>query len=177
MWRKIYLPLALITLSCLAALLQLSFIFPLATSLTYFNLVLLLLLLVLFFFDLSWAVIIALSTGLILDFFSFYFFGLHILSLLFTLAIAERLLSSWLTNRSLYSLLLLIAGSILIYNLFRSSLVYLSALDQELALAFGLDFWQGLAWQIWWGVIAGLLFFIVAGALMRRLKPVFLDNK
>lgn len=177
MLKKILVAILFIFIASLASLVQLSFVFPLASSISHFNLVLLLVISVLFFLNLRWAVISAVSAGIFIDLLSFNFFALHSIALLLTLFLADRLLSSWLTNRSLYSLISLVAITNLIYSLLRSSLLYLTAFNQEDFFILQADFWLGLAYQILWGGVVAFILFIVLAVLMRRFRPVFLDNK
>lgn len=177
MLKKILLPTLFILTAFLAVLVQLSLIFPLESSISHFNLVLLLLTAILFFLNLRWAVVSAVSAGVFIDLLSFNFFSLHSIVLIVTLVFANRLLSSWLTNRSLYSLVSLVAATNLIYSLIRSSLLYLTDFNQENLFILKVSFWSGLAYQILWSVLAALILFIAVGALMRRFRPVFLDNE
>lgn len=161
----------------LAALWQWSFIYALPPVASQFNLLLIASVFTLFFFDFRWAALFALAGGFWLDLVGFHFFGLQALCLAVTVLLADRLLAGWLTNRSLYSLVLLILLSSLAYSLLTGSLSYFYSSEPGTFLLARADFWKSAAYQAAWCVAAALVMFNLAGAATSRLKPFFLANK
>ncbi len=161
----------------LAALWQWSFIYALPPIASQFNLLLIAAIFTLFFFDFRWAALFALAGGLWLDLAGFNFFGLQAFCLAATVWLADRLLAGWLTNRSLYSLALLLLLSSLAYSLLSGSLSYFYASEPGTFLLVRAEFWLSTAYQAAWCLAAALVMFNLAGAATSRLKPFFLANK
>ncbi len=161
----------------LAATWQWSFIYSLPPLASQFNLILIAAIFALFFFDFRWAILFAVSGGLWLDLVSFNFFGLYTISLVITVFLAERLLSGWLTNRSLYSFSLLILVASVFYSLLSGGASYFFASEPGIFFFGRSSFWWSLIYQAAWSVAAALVMFNFAGAATSRLKPFFLANK
>ncbi|MFA5155621.1 MAG: hypothetical protein WC453_04275 [Patescibacteria group bacterium] len=159
-----------------AAIVQFSFIFALPPFFAAANLLLIILIFTLFFYDFRSALGVAFIGGLVLDLFSFYFFGFYLVALLLTAWSAEGILRGWLTNRSLYSFGLLIFLATLFYNLLVGLLAYLFTDTTAFFLASG-GFWRALAYQLVWAELAALLLFNLAAAATRRLTPFFLEKQ
>jgi hypothetical protein len=159
------------------ALVQLSFVFALPPFFNQINLILIVVIFTLFFFDFRTAVLAALIAGFWLDIFSFSFFGLYLIALFFAAGMAYWILTGWLTNRSLYSFLLLMLITTIGYNLAVGFLLYFSVYDQGGFFLNSSRFWLELAYQIFWSVLTALLIFSLAGLATRRLKPFFLEKK
>ncbi len=177
MLKRIGQPTFFILLASAAAIWQWSFIYALPPFASQFSLVLIVLVFTLFFFDFRWAVVVALTSGLWLDLVGFDFFGLYIISLFLTAVLTDRLLKGWLTNRSLYSFVLLILIASLAYDVLAAGLFYFSSADPGSFFLWRGAFWAGLAYRAAWSVTAALVMFSLAGAATRRLKPFFLANK
>lgn len=163
----------------LVAIVQLSFISSLPPVYFAINLPLTALLFSFLFFDRNNAVIVAIIMGFWLDILNFNFFGLHILVLVAIVFILDFTLRNWLTNRSLYSFLVLSVLSAVIYNLFIYSLIGLWSSESSgfNFFLFQLYFWQQLMWQMLWSGGFMLLFFSLANSLSKHLKPFFLEKK
>jgi cell shape-determining protein MreD len=159
------------------SLFQFSFINTLVNPLRQLNLVLFFLIFVLFFIDLKISLVAALIFGIWLDILSFYFFGFYLLLFFITLIIAQGILKKWLTNRSLYTLLVLMMVLSIIYNLLASMLIYLVGVDSGNFFLFNSNFWLNLIYQIIWGFLSALIFFNIANLVSKRIKPFFLEKK
>jgi cell shape-determining protein MreD len=170
-WRIIFF---VLLLSGLAGI-QLSLIFTLPDFFRQINLILIALIFTLFFFGFRAAVWAAIIGGFWLDLFSFSFFGLYLITLFLTALLTEKIANTWLTNRSLYSFLLLILAATVGYNMIFGILSYFSS-NQAVFFLTQSNFWQALAYQGVWSLAAGLLMFNLAGAATRWLKPVFLKK-
>lgn len=158
------------------AVLQFALVFASPLPFKALNLPLLVLIFSLFFYDLRLAVVGALIIGLWMDFISFNFFGFYILTLLLTVGLAFLILQRWLTNRSLYSFLLLLGLAAFAYQFAGGALYYFFALERSQFFLFSSDFWLMVAWQSAWSAGAGLLMFNLASAATKRLKPFFLEK-
>ena len=163
-------------LASAVAIFQSAFIFPLPSWGAQFNLVLVIMIFSLFFFGFTWTLVFALSAGFWFDLIGFNFFGLHILVLFLTLVFADRLLAAWLTNRSLYSFILLILLATGVYNLLFIALSYPLAVFFEERFYTMASFWSGLAYQSAWSLVVALLLFNLVGLVTRRLQPFFLEK-
>ena len=177
MIRKIAQIIFLVFLIFSAAIIQYSFIFALPTFFASFNLMLIILVFTLFFYDFRSALGVALIGGFWLDLFSFNFFGFYLLTLFLSALLADVILRSWLTNRSLYSFGLLILLTTLAYNFLAGLLSYSMAASSSSFFLAHQSFWLALVYQIAWSELAALLMFSLAGAATRRLKPFFLEKK
>lgn len=129
------------------------------------------------FFGQRTALVALLISGFWLDLFSFDFFGLYLTALFLLIILAQRILTGWLTNCSLYSFLLLILISTVVYNLISGFLLYFSAYQTESFFLIRSDFWLIVAYQSIWSLVAALLAFSLTAAVTRHLKPFFLEKK
>jgi rod shape-determining protein MreD len=161
------------------AILQVTFISSLPPIYFSLNLVLISLLFSLISFKKETTFTLAVLMGFWLDILNFNFFGLHIFVLLLTIFIIDFLLHNWLTNRSLYSFLVLSVISVLIYNILLYSILAIWQSGQSGFNFFLLEsrFWNQLIWQIIWSSGFMILFFSLANSLSRHLKPFFLEKK
>lgn len=177
MLQKIWQPIFFIIIATIAVIWQWSFINALPAFFGHFNFILIVLIFILFFFDFRSAVFVAITSGFWLDVLGFNFFGLYLITVLTTVMVAEWLLAGWLTNRSLYSFVVLFLLSTLVYNLLASSLLNFS--DPELSglFLFRQSFWLSLGYQAAWNVIASLFLFNLVSNATHRLKPFFLSGK
>lgn len=161
------------------AIIQATFISSLPPIYFAINLVIISLLFSLIFFKLETTLILAILMGFWLDILSFNLFGLNILVFLVTIFIIDFMLSNWLTNRSLYSFLVLSVISVFIYNilLYLILAVWQSGQSDFSFFLFQSRFWTQLIWQMIWSASFMLLFFNLANSLSKRLKPFFLEKK
>ncbi len=159
------------------ALLQFSFISALPDPYRQFNLILILLTFILFFLDFRVALISALVAGLWLDVLSFHFFGFYLIIFFSTLFLAQWILKNWLTNRSFYTLLALMVGLTVFYNLLAAIILSLISSSHSTFFLLESHFWLTLAYQSIWSFLSALILFNLAGLLSRRIKPFFLEKK
>lgn len=115
----------------------------------------------------------ALLGGLVLELFSFRTFGMYLGMTWLVLVLIAFLFEKVMTNRSLYSVALISASVIVVYD--------------GLFLLF--DYWSGVillpagtlfysfAWSLLVNVIASIIAFNIFHVISRRLRPVFLNTK
>lgn len=177
MWKKIVPIIVFILFGLAAALIQFSFIFTLPSFFSSLNLVVIILIFTLFFWDFRSAIWAAAIIGFWLDLFSFNFFGLYLWTLFLTAVLSHWILNAWLTNRSLYSFLLLILIATAAYNLLVGGFFYFSAYDARTFFLGSANFWLDVGYQAAWSILAALLMFNLAGLATKRLQPFFLEKK
>lgn len=141
------------------------------------NLIVLVLIFLLFFYNLKTAFLACLIFGFILDIFSFHFFGLNILSLFLALALSAKVSISWLTNRSLYSFLLINILAIFVYKALGGLFFYLSDFSFSAFIFFRGDFWLGVLYQMIWAILISVISFNLMLSFNNKLKPDFLGGK
>lgn len=165
----------IILIICLS-IVQLAFISSLPYPLNNFNLLLVVLIFILSLADLKLALFWLAGTGFFLEVFSFEPFGVYLLSLVLTIFLVNFLLTGFFTNRSLYSLLALIASATLAYDLFFILIIYLISLagGEVFDFNFGAAFQAAVLSQLILNSLAVLLIFYLVNFISRRLKPVFL---
>lgn len=121
----------------------------------------------------------ALGTGLLLEMFSAYPYGLIIISLFLTVVLIDWLLNHFLTNRSYYSLLLLgLIGLIFYYLLlfgfgYLLNLLKISIIDEE----FSRHYFNNLFWQAIINSVGLTLAWRVTGFFGRKFKIISLIEK
>lgn len=164
-------------ISAVSVLLQFSLISAWPFAFNQINLILIILVFSLFFFGHMSALLLALFFGFWFDLLSFNVFGIYLLSLFITVFVSHRVLKNWLTNRSLYSFLVItiIANAIYVFSLYL--LIYLSRISRGAFFLGEKSFWSSFTWQIIWSVVAALLLFNLIAAVTKKLKPFFLENK
>lgn len=159
------------------AIVQSSFILSLPSVFSQINLAVIVLVFALFFFDFRSALYAAAIIGFWLDLYSFNFFGSYLLLFFLTVVLSNWILKAWLTNRSLYSFLLLILVATAAYDLAAGFLFYFSGASLGGFFLGRGAFWSGLFYGALWSESAGLLLYSLAGALTRRFQPFFLEKK
>ena len=162
----------------LIAIVQATFISSLPAAYFAINLPLTALLFSLLFFDKNMSLVLAILMGFWLDILGFNFFGLHILVFLAVVFIIDFMLNNWLTNRSLYSFLVLSILGALIHDILLYSMVALwqSGQDGFSFFLFQAFFWKQMFWQMFWNAIFMIFFFSLANSLSKHLKPFFLEK-
>lgn len=144
--------------------------------LSAFNLIPVILVSILLFYDSKLAIITALIFGLYLDLFSFTFFGLESISLLISLFLVERISFAWLTNRSLYSFVLINIIFVFLYSFLSFLLSYFSSASYAQFFIFQGYFWMTILARIFWSAILALILFIPVVSWTKGLRPVFLEK-
>lgn len=143
----------------------------------YLNLGVLLVTFGLFFFNLQTAIFLAISFGLWLDMLSFNFFGFYLLPLMSLTALDYWLSKNWLTNRSLYSLIVLLFINTMLYNLLVATFTYIMDIRASTFFLITRHFWLALLYQALGGLIAAILLFNLMVFLTKKIKPFFLEKK
>lgn len=162
----------------LVAIVQASSVASFRGMVSALNLPLLALLFSLLFYRPEVFLVLATILGFWLDVFSFEFFGLHLIVLPLTIYLLYLVLNNVVTNRSLYSFLVLAVLGPIIYTLLVYTLV--AVVPGGSMPGFFLSngfFWKYLLWQIIWSAGLMLLFFNLANNLSKNLKPFFLEKK
>jgi hypothetical protein len=120
-----------------------------------------------------------LGTGLILDFYSFHFVGVNLVSLMVAVLASNFLLNHFFTNRSLYSFFAITTAAYFLRILvFYSAIFLLAALGQtDVGININSYFFLGkfygllISWIIVW------LLFNCLAFISRRFKPFFLTAR
>lgn len=127
--------------------------------------------------DRAW--FLALAIGWFLDVFGFHPFGLSLLSLFLSAVLVYLVLENLLTNRSLYSFLLLTAIGVLaeaiFYNLLLLVVDWSGATGQFFLISN--SFWTALFWNLLSSLLLIGLFFNLLALASHRLKPFFLKRR
>lgn len=160
----------------LAAIVQISVIYVWPGFLGEINLVLIALVILLFFNGLKPALLAAVVSGFWLDLFSFNIFGANMFSLIVTVMIADRIATTWLTNRSFYSYVIINVLMVLSANLLIGLFFYFSNFDSSGFFLFRPSFFSSILYQSLWALIVAFLSFNFSSLLSRKLEPVFLGG-
>lgn len=161
------------------AIFQTSFIWTLPGFYSAINLPLILILFSFIIFPRNTILLLTFILGFWLDILNFNFFGLHIIVLSLTVLIFDLLIKNWLTNKSLYSFLMLSLIGTIFYNIILN-LVALMIQGSELGsniFIISYYFWEQLLGQVIWSLIFMILLFNLANSLSKNLKPFFLEKK
>lgn len=140
------------------------------------NLVLIVIVSLLFFYNIKTSLFAVVILGFCLDLFSFSFFGLESLSLLLSLFILHRVSTSWLTNKSIYSFLLMNVIFCFSYLLLSSSLFYFFNYDSSAFFLFRAIFWKSFFFKSSWSLIIAFISFTPLASVSNNLRPMFLDK-
>ncbi len=138
------------------------------------NLVIVILIFILGLKGIKEALAWALWLGVLLDIFSFYFFGLYIISLSLTVVFSHFLLERFFTNRSLYSFLALDLFTSLFFRLFILCFIYLISLFGVLNFVLSDNWWLRQGQGIVIDLILTAIIFYSLSLISRSFKPVFL---
>lgn len=140
------------------------------------NLVLIVIISLLFFYDIKISLVATLILGFCLDIFSFNFFGLESISLLLSLFLVYRLSITWLTNKSIYSFLIMNIIFSFSYIFFSSFFIYFFYYESSSFFLFRKIFWQSLFFKSSWSLIIALLSFFPLAKVSKNLRPMFLEK-
>lgn len=168
---------AFIFLASLIVIFQASLISAWPLFFGQINLVLIVLIFILFFFGSESALWLVVIFGFWLGLIYFQFFGFFLVILLITVVLSQLLLKNWLTNRSLYSFLVLILAATVTYNFLAALLSYFFVVAPGYFFLASSGFWLALSYQSGWSLVAALLLYHLAAALTRKLQPFFLEGK
>jgi rod shape-determining protein MreD len=177
MFKKVGQIILFVLFISLMAIIQFSGIYNLPAMFRNLNLFLIVLVFILFFYDFRAAIWTALISGLWFDIFSFNFFGFYLISFFLTIVFAEWILKSLLSNRSLYSFLILMLVTIITNNLVIVIFSYFLGNSFNLSFFINNNFFQIMLEQILWGEFFALILFGLANSATRRWQPSFLEKK
>ncbi len=88
--------------------------------------------------------------GFLLDIFSFYPFGVYLVSFLVVLSLANFFWDKFFTNKSVYSFLALSSFLLFFYNIVLYSIIYYFDSFYLDFFYFGKIFWINLFWEFFW---------------------------
>lgn len=156
-----------------------AFISGLPLYLSNLNLLLVALIFVLGLGDLEIAVLYSLCLGILVDIFSFSFFGVHTASLILTILSANFFLVKFFTDRSLYTFLALVGLATVIYEFFINGLDFIISVlsNHERMAIWNSAFLKAEFYQIAYNLAASFLVFCLVHYISNSLKPVFLLKK
>jgi len=177
MWRKYQNIVIAFIAASLAVLVQFSLISAWPSFFNSINLILIILIFSRFFLGRYDAVFVGLFAGFWLDFLSFHLFGVYLVALFLSVLAADTVLRNWLTNRSLYSLLVLTVIVNLVYNFSFYLLLNVTRTEGRVFSLGQKSFWVSFGTELVWSLLAVLLLFNLAAALTKKMKPFFLENK
>lgn len=158
-----------IILIILAVLLQISLINRLPLGFGYVNLLLVLLVYLLILLGPKPALYWFIGSGWLLDILSFNYWGLHLAASLLIYFLAVFLLTNVFTNRSLYSLIILVVAATLTYDLITAPLVL-----ENWRSFLNVVTWQMELKKVVANSIATIFLFYIFNLLTTRVQPVFL---
>jgi hypothetical protein len=90
--------------------------------------------------------------------------------------LVAQILNNWLTNRSLYSFLLLLGLASFIYNFLVGIFSYMFLYDHGQFFLWRASFWSFCGYQLLWSLAAAVLLFSLSSAVTKRFKPFFLSK-
>ncbi len=155
---------------------QIAFVSALPSWFSNINLILVFLILLLGFSSFKQTLLWAWPLGILLDMYSFSFFGLNIINLTIILLLANFLLKNFLTNRSLYVFLTIAFLVSFVYE----SLIYLEIYminfltGEKVFINFSTYFWFDEFSKIALNMFFVLVFFYLFGFFSKKFKPMFL---
>lgn len=112
----------------------------------------------------------ALVGGLVLELFSFYFFGTYLVMLFIVLLIIQLMFEKVITNRSIYSIIIISATVTFVWDIIFLLINYQS----QIVLSNWSSNIKTLIFSLLVNIIAASLTFYIINSVSRRLRPVFL---
>jgi hypothetical protein len=164
-------------LALVVFLIQKSFINSFPGIISNINLILFFIIWLFIFYDFKASLYFSLSVGLLLDLFSFSFFGIYSLSFVLTLILANFISNNLLTNRSIYSFLSLSFFSVLFYRLFSHSLIYFFETRFLNALWFNSLFFLNFFLEVFWIFLAIIVSFYFLQSRIGHIDSLSFDKK
>ncbi|MFH1412653.1 MAG: hypothetical protein ABIG10_01325 [bacterium] len=159
----------------LMVIIQQAFIHALPLGFNYLNLVLITLVFILILFNLNLSLMWWLASAWLLDLFSFYPFGSHLLVFGIILLIIYWLLINFFTNRSLYSFLILIIIATIMYDFGMYFANYL--FSSEIGIEMKAGWWIIELKHLIFNSGLTIVFFYALNFISHQFKPVFLSKK
>lgn len=158
-------------------ILQISFLPTLGYPINNLNLILSIIIFVTIIISYETGLWYAFGSGLLLELYSTYFFGMIIFSLIIATVLINFLFDNFFTNRSFYSLLILGLIGTIIYNflLFLINLIidFINPL-KNIADYFNAQLFYNLIWQIVLNLFILSLIFLILNFTSKQLKSVFI---
>ena len=163
----------------LIALIQIGFVGALPVWFSEFNLVLLVLVFFLGFNRLETVLFWGIGMGIIYDLYAFAPFGVYTISLVITIFGAYFLLANFLTNRSLYSFLVLTSFIIFSFEFFSFVIISISSLifNREFLFVFNKSFFLYKMYGLFLNLFLMSIFLYLFNFFSSKFKPVFLKKK
>ena len=163
----------------LIALFQIGFIGALPVWFSEINLILLILVFLLGFNRLKTVLFWGSGMGLIYDLYIFVPFGAYTTSLLITIFLAYFLMANFLTNRSLYSCLVLTSFTVFCFEFFSYVIINISSLifNQEFLFVFNKSFFLYKMYGLFLNLFLMSIFLYLFNFFSPKFKPVFLNKK
>ena len=115
----------------------------------------------------------ALLGGLVLELFSFRFFGMYLMLSWISLGVIALLFEKVMTNRSLYSVALVSALVTFVYDILFLVADYVNGV----VLQSFANLLLSLMWSLIINVVAAIIIFNISHIVSRRLRPVFLKGR
>lgn len=156
--------------------LQKGFIVSLPYFLSGTNLILISLVFMLGVYGFWTAFFWTIGAGVILDIYSFIFFGNYLLSLILVLFLAHFLFAHLFTNKSLYSFLMIVFMGYIVFELFFTFFYYLEVFFKKdnFDIVFDINFLELKSIGLLATLFVSILVFNILNFLSNKLKPVFL---
>jgi rod shape-determining protein MreD len=160
----------------LLGLLQVSFFNSFEMIRYYTNIVLVLAILITVTIGYQRGLLFAILTGLLLDCFSSFSFGTITVALLIPIVVIYYIFRKWLAHKSIYSLMLVIILSTLIYNLLlwllTNTFYWLNWSD--LAITFNYRFISMIGGQLIGNITIVVLLYLIVSLVLQKIKSRFL---
>ncbi|MCK4540328.1 hypothetical protein KAU09_04200 [Candidatus Parcubacteria bacterium] len=163
----------------LITLIQIGFVGALPVWFSEFNLVLLILVFFLGFNKLKTALFWGAGMGIVYDLYSFAPSGAYTISMVITIFLAYFLMENFLTNRSLYSFLVLASFTFFCFEFFSYAIINISslALNREFLFIFNKSFFLHKMYGLFLNLFLMSIFLYLFNFFSFRFKPVFLKKK
>ncbi len=163
----------------LIALFQIGFVGALSVWFSEINLILLVLVFFLGFNKLKTVLFWGAGMGLIYDLYTFVPFGAYIISLLITIFLAYFLMVNFLTNRSIYSFLILTSFAVFCFEFFSFIIINISGLifNQEFLFVFNKAFFLYKIYGLFLNLFLMAIFLYLFNFFSPKFKPVFLVRR
>lgn len=157
-------------------IIQLSLISGLPARLNNLNLILVILIFILGLAGLDLAVWWIIGTGVLLDIFFFMPFGVFLICLSLTIIVTNFFLTSFFTDRSIFSFLALVSLATFVYEILLTLISYVVYLlsPVEISLILNKTFWLAKLSQLGLNLIITIFIFYLVHFIKKELRPVFL---
>ena len=162
----------------LVALIQIGFVGSLPIWFSEINLILLVFVFFLGFNKIEIVLFCGAVMGLIYDLYAFTFFGAYTISFLITIFLAYFLLVNFLTNRSIYSFLVLTLFTVFCFEFFSYLVINISSLliNREFLSIFNKSFFVYKTYGLFLDLFLMLIFLYLFNFFSPKFKPVFLKK-